>query len=146
MSGVEAPDLMNRWNIPAWLEGEITERNRCCVCCGVEFVAPVPTRNHAPSLEHIINDARVGTRDNIARCCNSCNASKGTKNLAAWLQSNYCRARGITASSVAIVAEHFLLVMSAAMYRTPNRTLDRAFNRAGRYAASCSPASAPLAG
>ena len=99
---------MNRWNIPDWLEREVTERDRCCIYCGVEFVSPAPTRSRAPSWEHIINDARIVTRENIARCCISCNASKGTKDLAAWLQSNYCRTRGITAKSVAAVVRQLL--------------------------------------
>lgn len=33
----------------------------------------------------------------------ACNASKGTKDLAVWLESNYCRTRGITAESFAPV-------------------------------------------
>jgi hypothetical protein len=31
--------------------------------------------------EHIINDACIVTRKNIARCCVSCNSSIGTKKL-----------------------------------------------------------------
>jgi 5-methylcytosine-specific restriction endonuclease McrA len=99
---------MNRWNIPGWLEREVIERDRCCIYCGVEFVCSAPTRSRAPSWEHIINDARIVTRENIARCCISCNASKGTKDLGAWLQSNYCRTHGITANSVSAVVKSFL--------------------------------------
>ena len=99
---------MNRWNIPAWLEREVIDRDRCCVYCGVEFVVPAPKRGCAPSWEHIINDARIVTRENIARCCISCNASKGTKDLATWLQSKYCRTRGIAANSVAAIVRAFL--------------------------------------
>ena len=39
-------------------------------------------------MEHIVNDARIITRENIARCCFGCNASKGNRGLVAWLQSN----------------------------------------------------------
>src|SRR5687767_7908813 len=99
---------MNRWNIPDWLEREVTERDLHCVYCGVPFLTPTQTRSCAPSWEHIINDARIVTRENIARCCTSCNASKGTKDLATWLRSNYCRKRGITADSVAAVVREFL--------------------------------------
>jgi 5-methylcytosine-specific restriction endonuclease McrA len=97
--------LMNRWNIPDWLEREVIERDRYCVYCGVEFVASTSTRRHSPSWEHIVNDARVVTPQNIARCCISCNASKGRKDLAEWLQSSYCRTRGITVQSVAAVVK-----------------------------------------
>ena len=96
---------MNRWNIPAWLELEVIERDRCCVYCRVDFVTPSAPRRERPSWEHIINDARITTRENIARCCIGCNASKGVKSLAAWLESKYCRARGIDRRSVAMVVQ-----------------------------------------
>lgn len=99
---------MNRWNIPDWLEREIVERDRRCVYCGVEFTPGSPTRHQRPSWEHIVNDARIITRENIARCCISCNASKGTKDVTAWLGSAYCSARGITAESVAPVVRAML--------------------------------------
>jgi len=54
--------------------------------------------------EHIINDARIVTRENIALCCAACNASKGTKLLREWLTSSYCKRRGITAHTIARVA------------------------------------------
>ena len=72
---------MNRWNIPNWLEREVIARDRSCVYCGVEFTEQSASRRYRPSWEHIINDARIITRENIARCCIGCNASKGTKNL-----------------------------------------------------------------
>lgn len=106
---------MNRWNIPDWLEREVIERDRHCVYCGVEFVTTNPTRRYRPSWEHIINDARMVTRENIARCCISCNASKGTKDLATWLESKYCRTRRISAGSVAAVVRA-VLVSGASPY------------------------------
>jgi hypothetical protein len=99
---------MNRWNIPDWLEDEVIGRDRCCIYCGVDFTAQSTGRRNMPSWEHIINDARIITRENIARCCVGCNASKGTKPLAEWLESPYCRTRGITAESVASVVRCFL--------------------------------------
>lgn len=62
-------------------------------------------RSRKPSWEHIVNDASIVTRDNIARCCIGCNASKGRKTLAEWLDSDYCKVRGITAESIAPVAQ-----------------------------------------
>lgn len=95
---------MNRWNIPAWLEREVLERDHSCVYCGTLFVT-ADARRDRPSWEHIVNDARIVTRENIALCCIACNASKGTKALTAWLQSRYCLARGITEHSVAPVVQ-----------------------------------------
>jgi 5-methylcytosine-specific restriction endonuclease McrA len=94
---------MNRWNIPDALEREILERDRACVYCGVDFSAPTGIQGARPSWEHITNDARIVTRENVARCCVACNSSKGTKELAEWLNSNYCRNRGISRESVAPV-------------------------------------------
>jgi len=99
---------MNRWNIPDWLECEVIERDRCCLYCGVEFTAQSESRRDWPSWEHIINDARIITDKNIARCCVGCNASKGTKNLVEWLESKYCRTRGISRESVASVVRSVL--------------------------------------
>jgi hypothetical protein len=94
---------MNRWNIPAWLEQQTIERDRRCVYCNVSFETPSAIRGDRPSWEHIINDARIITPENIARCCVSCNASKGSKDLAIWIKSRYCETLGITVESVAPV-------------------------------------------
>ena len=99
---------MNRWNIPSSLAHEVIERDRCCVYCRVEFTIQNGNRHAQPSWEHIINDARIITSQNIARCCIGCNASKGAKNLAEWLESKYCRTRGITRESVASVVRAVL--------------------------------------
>ena len=99
---------MNRWGIPAPLESEIVERDGRCVYCGVEFGNPHATKRDRPSWEHIVNDAGIKTRENIARCCVGCNASKGAKSLSAWLTSKYCRVRGINCESVALVVKNAL--------------------------------------
>ena len=52
-----------------------------------------------------VNDVKIVTIENICRCCMSCNASKGTKDLADWLESAYCQKRGITAETVADVVK-----------------------------------------
>ena len=95
---------MNRWNIPDWLEKEIYARDASCVYCGVIF-GSTPGRRSQSSWEHIINDARIITRENIALCCRSCNSSKGAKLLAEWLGSAYCLRRGISAESAAMVVK-----------------------------------------
>jgi hypothetical protein len=99
---------MNRWRIPAWLEQEAIERDRDCVYCRMSFEPLSLERRGRPSWEHIVNDARVITRENIVRCCIGCNASKGTKTLLMWLDSKYCRERGITRATVASVVRAVL--------------------------------------
>jgi 5-methylcytosine-specific restriction endonuclease McrA len=101
---------MNRWRIPPELEKRIRERDVACVYCGVKLLESVPRgtpRKHVATWEHIVNDATIVSLQNIARCCNSCNASKGSKHLREWLETNYCKRQGITIDSVAaVVHEH----------------------------------------
>jgi hypothetical protein len=102
---------MNRWGIPEWLEQEVRSRDTVCVYCGVVMAETLPkgaSRRTLATWEHIINDASIVTRENIARCCAACNASKGTKDLSDWLQSQYCTTHGITADSVADVVRQAL--------------------------------------
>lgn len=98
---------MNRWNIPAALEAEVMARDLQCIYCGSSFSGE--GRRHRPSWEHIVNDSRIVTRENIALCCIGCNASKGAKPLALWLETTYCKARGIDADTVAPVARAALI-------------------------------------
>jgi hypothetical protein len=98
---------MNRWGIPEWLEREVVARDRHCVYCLSPF-DKLSTRSRHPSWEHIINDESIVTRQNIVLCCVGCNASKGTKPLKLWLQSTYCRERGITETSVAPIIQEAL--------------------------------------
>lgn len=95
---------MNRWNIPAVLEHEVLQRDLQCIYCGVSFLSPASLRRERASWEHIINDETLISRENIARCCIGCNASKGQKTLASWLHSRYCQRHGITRESIAGVA------------------------------------------
>ena len=99
--------MANRWNIPSDLEREVEERDRACIYCGQEF-SVATKRGQRRSWEHIINDATLVCRENIALCCISCNASKGAKLLAAWLQGSYCRSRGIHPGTIAPVAVNAL--------------------------------------
>jgi hypothetical protein len=102
---------MNKWGIPAWLEDEVRQRDKTCVYCGVAMLdlpAADGSRKSVATWEHIINDAQIVTRENIARCCASCNSSKGTKRLSVWIESNYCKRRGIDRDTVADVVKQAL--------------------------------------
>src|SRR5262245_43169456 len=88
---------MNLWGIPDWLEQEVRERDKACVYCGVLMPrngAAGGSRQTLATWEHIVNDARIVTRENIALCCGSCNSSKGAKLLSDWLKSSYFVSRG----------------------------------------------------
>ena len=102
---------MNRWGIPGRLEEEIKTRDKACVYCCVQLVESIPfggSRKNSATWEHIINDASIVTRENIARCCVACNSSKGTKKLSDWMHSSYCKNKGISEHSVASVVKNAL--------------------------------------
>ncbi len=102
---------MNSWGIPDWLEAEVKERDKACVYCGIQMIDRMPPsglRKDVATWEHIINDASIVTRENIARCCVTCNSSKGTKNLSDWMRSSYCKKLGINKDTVAEVVKKAL--------------------------------------
>lgn len=97
--------MANNWNIPEWLENEVLERDKKCIYCGVDFTPANVSVKTAASWEHIINDAKIITRENIALCCRGCNASKGQKRLSDWLQRKYCKDHGISPQTVAPIVQ-----------------------------------------
>ena len=104
---------MNQWDIPDWLEREVKKRDKTRVYCGIQMIDQMPPRGPRKSVatwEHVINDATIITRENIARCCVPCNSSKGTKKPSEWIQSNYCRKHGISKDTVAEVVKAALRV------------------------------------
>jgi hypothetical protein len=103
---------MNRWKIPEWLEVEVRGRDNVCIYCRIEFGSTPGIRSLA-SWEHIINDEKIITRENIALCCRSCNASKGAKPLSVWITSSYCARKEITTISVAEVVKNALVSLDS---------------------------------
>ncbi|HQS22981.1 MAG: HNH endonuclease [Sphingobacteriia bacterium 24-36-13] len=100
--------MPNRWGIPKHIEEIVKARDTNCVYCGVSFLNTNYTHKTRPTWEHIINDIRINGSDNIALCCGSCNASKGSKLLKDWLKERYCIAKGITENTVAFVVKEHL--------------------------------------
>ena len=116
---------MNRWNIPAWLEVAVIERDLACVYCRAEFKPLCSSRKTRATWEHIVNDAQIVTLRHIARCCASCNASKGAKPLSVWLDSAYCQSRGITKELVAEVVRRHLVALGKESGVVPNIGFER---------------------
>ncbi len=100
--------MSNRWGISKHVEDLVRERDLNCVYCGISFISTIPTYKTRPTWEHIVNDVRLRGEDNVALCCGSCNASKGSKLLMDWLKSNYCSTKGITEKSVAMPVKSHL--------------------------------------
>lgn len=101
--------MSNRWGIPREIEKYAVERDLLCVYCGVDFSINHESRKTQPTWEHIVNDIRISTKENIALCCTSCNASKGAKLLEDWLKSAYCKERNISKDTVAEVIKNALI-------------------------------------
>ena len=97
--------MANSWGIPKDIEILVLARDQCCVYCGCAFGTE---RSKKRSWEHIINDINIRTLDNIALCCIGCNASKGNKELRAWLDSNNAKKRGISDDTLANVIKDAL--------------------------------------
>lgn len=101
--------MANRWKIPKNTEEIVRKRDVKCVYCGVLFSLDNNSRKDKPSWEHIVNDIRINGTSNIALCCMSCNASKGSKLLENWLKSDYCKKKKITFDCVADVVKKALI-------------------------------------
>ena len=102
-----------RWQIDFDLAVEVLARDVRCIYCSREFSFAGP-RARLPSWEHIVNDLTIVNARNIALCCVGCNASKGRKALKAWLESVYCKERGITPSTIAPIAAQTLTAFRSA--------------------------------
>ena len=97
--------MANKWGIPKDVEDYVIKRDKACIYCGIEFNFDNTIRKHKPSWEHIVNDIRINSVNNIALCCVSCNASKGSKELEDWLTSNYCQRKNIILKTVSEVVK-----------------------------------------
>jgi len=97
----------------------------------LEQRSPAGGRRAVATWAHIINDARIVTRQNIARCCAACTSSKGTKMLTAWLQSDYCKRHGIDEETVADVVRKALMATKEAE-APPSQHLPRKLGNPGR--------------
>lgn len=102
---------MNRWNIPELLEEQIRKRDKRCVYCRIAFERYLPAtrrRIKIATWEHIDNDVRNKTLDNVVLCCGACNSSKGAKKLLDWFASDYCKKRNINKRTVLPIVKNWL--------------------------------------
>lgn len=100
--------MASRWGIPKDVEELVKQRDLSCVYCGVPFTNEDDSHARRPTWEHIINDVRINGLENVALCCGSCNASKGSRELRDWLTSKYCLAKGINKDKVSAVVKSHL--------------------------------------
>ena len=102
--------MTNNWNIPEWLEKKVKKRDKSCVYCHIklkEYPSIKGTPCDKATFEHIDNDG-LPSEENIAMCCSSCNASKGTKKLLDWFNSCYCKKKEINKETVAGIIKRYI--------------------------------------
>jgi 5-methylcytosine-specific restriction endonuclease McrA len=103
--------MANNWNIPEWLEKKVRSRDKLCVYCRIklkEYLLTKGTPSDKATFEHIDNDGPNDKEWNIAMCCASCNASKGTKKLMDWLETPHCKENNINEKTVANIIKEFI--------------------------------------
>ena len=101
--------MVNKWDIPDWLERKVRNRDKFCVYCKVRLKEH--PYGHKATFEHIDNNG-LPTEDNIAMCCFSCNASKGTEKLLDWLGSPHCKRKKINEKTVARIVKKYISSIS----------------------------------
>lgn len=102
---------MNRWGIAAEPEAKVRKRDKRCVYCrAVMKGSALATggRKSTATWEHIDNNVRNRSENNVVRRCGSCNSSKGVRKLTEWLDSEYCRQEKIDHRTVALVVRKWL--------------------------------------
>src|SRR2546423_10641606 len=101
--------MSNTYGIPKQVEVEIRARDTTCVYCGILMKqSPHSMCCSGATIEHFNNDGPFDKRHNVAICCRSCNASKGTMRLSAWFKTPYCRERKIDAETVSEVVKEYM--------------------------------------
>ncbi len=95
--------MANKWNIPDWLEQKLIKSQKTCAFCRVEmkdYSHTKGTPGDKATWEHLDNDEKNISQANIVRCCSACNSSKGAKPLSRWLESDYCKEKSISRTSI----------------------------------------------
>ncbi len=114
--------MANRFGIPHDVENRLRLRFTACAYCGQAMRQHAQTRG-CPSdkvtIEHLNRSGPFywsqGLREeDLVLCCGACNSSRGASLLADWLESSYCRERGISAATVAEEVRRYLQTAASA--------------------------------
>jgi len=103
--------MANVYGIGHDLEKKLRATHKKCVFCGIAMKTHAHSKGtpgDKATFEHLDNNGSMNKENNVVMCCGSCNSSKGTKSLATWLKSDYCKKYGITKNSVASVVKKYL--------------------------------------
>jgi hypothetical protein len=95
--------VRNRYALVEDAVALVRQRDRTCVYCHKTMMAPTAAkwRGDWATIEHLNHLPPWNNPTTISICCGSCNSSRGNRPLLEWLESSYCRTRGISRSTVA---------------------------------------------
>jgi hypothetical protein len=104
--------MSNTYGISEKEEREIRDRDKTCVYCRVLMrQSPYAMGPSGATIEHFNNDGPFDEKHNVAICCRCCNSSKGTKELLAWFETDYCRQKKISGRTVSKPVRDYMRLM-----------------------------------
>jgi hypothetical protein len=100
--------MANQWQIPHEVELHLRGKFKLCAYCGRKVRAYRGVKGcpkNKATIEHLNRHGPFYWSDGLKEkhlviVCAQCNSSRGTKRLADWFESSYCRTRQIGMSTV----------------------------------------------
>src|SRR5262249_43554216 len=108
--------MANKFGIPQEVESRLRRKFKVCAYCRREMQEYAGVRgcpSDKATIEHLNRNGPFywskGLREeDLVICCGGCNSSRGTKRLADWFRSRYCRDKGIRSTTVAVKVRQYL--------------------------------------
>lgn len=100
----------NAYGLPEDELDRIRSRDLTCVYCHKTMLITGSdgSRTDWATIEHLNHLPPWDDPETVVICCWSCNSSRGVRLLDDWFESEYCRERGIDATTVAKPVQDFL--------------------------------------
>ena len=101
--------MANQFGIPQEVESRLRLKFKLCAYCRrkmQEYIGVRGCPSDKATIEHLNRKGPFHWSDGLQEehlviCCGGCNSSRGTKRLADWFRSRYCRNKGIRPMTVA---------------------------------------------
>jgi hypothetical protein len=114
-------NMANKFGIPQEVEDRLRRKFKVCAYCRREmreYAGVKGCPSDKATIEHLNWKGPFywsgGLKEeDLVLCCGACNSSRGTKLLAVWFTSLYCREKGISAATVADEVKKYLQTASA---------------------------------
>lgn len=107
--------MPNNFGIPEEVEQRIRHRDRVCVYCRETMIYPCvgDDRRKWATIEHFREEGpfywKKGLKEeDLAICCQSCNASRSRNKLLDWFKTSYCMEKKINEETVALPVKEYI--------------------------------------